>query len=277
MYYAGCGIDTRGPYPYSLTESGNPARVPYTDTTGRVRRPDSVSGSETTGIFVVIGDSMAGNHHGTPLYTPVNASKVDQLNIYDGLAYNAIDPLIGCTGSSACNIFTRVADKLITAGVFQRVILVPIAITGALVSEWATDTTVFVPRIRLAATILSNVGLNASAYLWMQGPNDKAAGTTQGSYTSSLATVLALPNTYSRNGSSKWLVAQCSFDAGSTSSGVRAAQAAAVNGTTVFAGPDCDSITGASNRPDSGNAAHFTATGADAVADLWKTAIDTVF
>lgn len=53
------------------------------------------------------------------------------------------------------------------------------------------------------------------------------------------------------------------------------AQAAMVNGTTIFAGPDTDTLTGATNRQAS--LVHFNATGADACATLWKTALDAVF
>jgi lysophospholipase L1-like esterase len=49
---------------------------------------------------------------------------------------------------------------------------------------------------------------------------------------------------------------------------------AAVNGVDVFAGANCDTL-GASFRQSDN--LHFNASGADAVATRWKTAIDAVY
>lgn len=61
-----------------------------------------------------------------------NASKVDQISIYDGGLDAGLDPLVGHGLDAAPTrqgcVFTRVADQLITSDKFDRVI--PVAIGG---------------------------------------------------------------------------------------------------------------------------------------------------
>jgi hypothetical protein len=69
-------------------------------------------------------------------YTPTNAAAIDNLNIYDGGIYNAVDPLLGCAIIQAVggNPILRLADNLITANLFDHVLLVPMADGGYSVS-----------------------------------------------------------------------------------------------------------------------------------------------
>lgn len=243
----------------------------YATSDGKVRRDPRLNAGETTGVFVVAGQSNCANTVETNA-TLTNASKIDNLNIFDGGLYAAADPLVGCDGLLG-NTFSRVADKLITAGIFARVILIPIGVGGSSAAQWA-DTSALGQRLIVAARRAAALGLTVSAYLWQQGEQDKTNGTSQSSYAASLAAAIALPRNAGFN--APWFIAKCSYINGAVSSAVQAAQVAAANGTTIFAGADTDSLTGTTTnrRPDD---THFKAAGADAAATLWKTAIDSVF
>lgn len=234
---------------------------------GRTIRDPRLNAGETTGVFVVAGQSNAANYVDTTA-TLTNGSKIDCVNIYDGGTYAGTDPLLGSDGSLG-SIFSRMADVLITAGKYQRVILCPIGRgdTGTSINHWATggmhnQRLIVVPR-RLAA-----LGLSVTAFLWQQGESDTDLGTSQASYAASLAQVIGAPRAFGYN--APWLLAKSTYSNGSVSSAVQAAIAAAINGTTIFAGADTDTLTGTTtNRQVSGNT-HFKAAGANAAAVLWR-------
>lgn len=239
----------------------------------RTIRDPRLNAGEATGVFVVAGQSNCCNSVNA-LYTPTNESKIDNLNLYDGGTYAAADPLLGCfTGPAAVggNVFLRVADKLITSGVFSRVILVPVGVGGSTISRWAAggdlNSRTTVASIRVAA-----VGLPVTAFLWMQGESDH--GISQAAYASYLASVIATPRSIGFN--APWLIGKCTLLSGAVDANVRAAQADALNGADIFAGADTDSLTGLGVNRQSDDT-HLNATGADAAATLWKNAIDAVF
>ena len=140
--------------------------------TGKTVSKAGLNAGETTGVFVVAGQSNAANC-GTTNYTPSNASKVDNLSIYDGGTYAGADPLLGCQNipgvAGTGNLFTRMADKLITAGKYQRVILIPVAVGGSSVADWNAYLS---ERLIVSGRRAAAIGLPITAYLWMQGETD---------------------------------------------------------------------------------------------------------
>lgn len=262
--------------PFAFGEFPNPTTpmIGNYNLSGKTLSSPRLNAGETTGVFVVGGQSNAGNSVDTA-YTPTNATKVDNLSIYDGGTYAAKDPLLGCQNvrSAFGNVFGRVADKLINGGVYQRVILIPASIGATTINQWVNNASLY-QRLIVAGRRASAVGLPITAYLWMQGENDNYSGTSQAAYSADLSTLIGMVR--AAGFTTPWLVGQCTYLSGTTSAAVRAAQAAAVNGTDIFAGADTDTVTGtAVNRqPDN---THLTGAGADACATLWKTAIDAVF
>jgi hypothetical protein len=100
----------------------------------------AISGARSrTVVILIAGQSNAGNHGGGDPY--VARDQVDNFNLKDGLCYHAADPLLGTTAEGA-NFATRLGDLLIDAGAFDRVILVPIAVGGTTMEEWAGDSPV---------------------------------------------------------------------------------------------------------------------------------------
>lgn len=232
-------------------------------------RDPRISEGENTAVFIVAGQSQAANY--AEPSTPTNGSKIDQISIDDGGTYAAVDPLLGCNnGSNAGNLFIRVADKLITNGTFDRVILVPCAIGGTSIALW-TAGGVLHSRLLAASARCAARSLPVTAVLWHQGERDGADGMGQSTWEGHFANLLAAFRATGED--CPWIVARSTLQGNKTSSAIRAAQAAVVFGT-VYAGPDTDTLTGGTNRSDG---THFTATGANSAAELWVAAIDAVF
>jgi hypothetical protein len=238
---------------------------------GKATRDPRLNAGETTGVFVIAGQSNSCNV-APSAYTPSNASKIDNISVYDGGTREATDPLLGCEdiivpGSGPGNLFLRMADKLITAGTYQRVILMPVGTGGTTIAQW--NSTLY-HRLIVAGRRLSSVGLSITAYLWMQGENDNTAGTSQATYASGLSTLIGTPRAEGFN--APWLIGKCTYIGGTVSAGVQAAQVAAANGVDIFAGADTDTLTGtATNRI--ADDTHLTSAGQDSAAALWRDAI----
>jgi hypothetical protein len=233
-----------------------------------IRDPRLTSG-ETTGVFVVAGQSNCANTVDT-LYTPTNSDKVDNLNVFDGGLYAFVDPPVGCAGILG-SWLGRLGDKLIAASVFERVIFCPIGVSATAIASWVPGGPLN-QNLVVAAKRLAAVGLSVTAFLWQQGESNH--GTSRASYAASLADVISTPRDEGFN--APWFLAKSTLIAGATDSNVRGAIDDTVNGTDIFAGADTDTLTGTTYRQAS-NDPHFTATGADAAAGLWTTALNAVF
>lgn len=241
---------------------------------GKITSDPRLVAGERTGIFVLAGQSNICNTVQSALYTPTHSTKIDNLNILDGGTYRAVDPLVGCDAEPGNgHVFGRVADKLIAAGVFDRVILVPVGVGATPISDWTVGGQYY-PRVVAGGRRSAAVGLPVTAFIWAHGETDKVLGTSQAAYQAALSAMISGVRASGYN--APWLIGLSTYEAGATSSPVRAALAAVTNGTDIFAGADTDTLTGTSvnRRPDD---THFQAAGADSAAILWKTAIDAVF
>ena len=74
-----------------------------------------------------------------------------------------------------------------------------------------------------------------------------------------------------------WIVALTTWDTRASNSAIRAAQAAVVNHTTIFGGPDLDTLVGTvcsgSACRQAADNTHFTGNGSDSAATLWESVI----
>lgn len=256
------------PDPFFLPETNDPfnawARVSYRAPVV----PQAIQAGENTAVWVSLGQSTTANHDQVP-YNVTNP-KSHNFNPYDGAIYPAVTPLLGCSGLSG-NWNPRCSDKMLAAGMFQRVIMVPPAVGGTVVSPWQPTGGLLWPRIVNTRARMVDRGLTPTFITYMQGESDTTAGTSQASYSASLADLIS-------GLQALWpgvpiFISQTSYDGSITSSAVIAAQAAAVNNAAgVYAGPNTDSLIDPSYR----FGAHWSDLGSDAVASLWKTAIDAV-
>lgn len=246
-----------------------------TDTTGRTVRNLALNPAVKNLVLLICGQSnMCGV--ASAVYSPTNGSVLDNFNIYDASTYAAVDPLLGCQylaaslgGDARGNIGTRVGDALITAGKFARVLLVPTAIGGTQIEQWATGN--LAARIPSAIRRLADRGIvegpNVTfAMMWGQGENDHA--TAQADYEASFGKLAANVRAAGMNG--RIFVARQTRMAGVNSATIRAAQAAVVNnGAGIYAGPDADAITAGRY----GDGTHFDTAGLASLSAAWVSAL----
>lgn len=233
------------------------------DTSGRHETSTAIEGDQArTAVIVVVGQSNAANH-GAGRY--VAKHRVDNFNIYDGRCYRAEDPLLGSSGDGG-NFATRLGDKLIDAGLFDRVILAPIAMGGTTVEQWA-DQGMFNRRIPVLVRRLYDAGLSADLILWQQGEGNPGIGDVQGrQYRKNLLEVIG---TFRKCGAdAPFFVSLTTLCGGphANADNIRAGQKGVVNPAAgIFQGPDTDTI-GVEHRWD---ACHFNEVGLDLAASLW--------
>ena len=250
----------------------------------------SVAGSKTvraislnTGIrnlvLITAGQSNLASV-GPTAYTPTNAAVLDNFSVYSGLNYAAADPLLGSTfhpllgsGVVGGGVSLRLADLLVTNGKFDRVFIVPIAMGGTAISQWRSGGALYG---NIAATMarLADRGLAPGttgvtyAFVWGHGESDTTLATTQATYQAGLGEVLTTLFTTGFDG--RAFINQQTWNAGTTSSAIRAAQAAVVNGTTIFAGADADTLDATKRQADN---VHFNDTGMSDFATLMYNAM----
>lgn len=236
---------------------------------GKTRSFPALRAGERTGVFLIAGQSLAaGASEG--LYSPSNASFVDNLSQFDGQMLRASDPLIGqavaALPSQRASPFTRVADKLISWGAFDRVVLIPVAIGGTTIAQWNS---IYISWLINGYRRAAALGFSVTAVLWQLGETDTAIGTTQQAYAQGLASLISKLRV---NGCmAPWVLAKSTYiPGGTTSPGIRAAIEGLVNGNDILAGPDCDTLPGTAYRYDD---QHWNAVGNEAAANLWHAAI----
>lgn len=218
--------------------------------------------------LVTAGQSNIANS-GQTSYTTLNPTKVHNLNIWDGAVYQGQDPFVGTSISPTGpgSWLGRLGDAIIADGYYDYVVFVSIAMGGSAIIEHipgGPENTKYLCAVERCRAI----GLPIDAFLWMQGESDNGI-TSQANYLSRLQQVIATPRSIGEN--APWFVGKCTYINGIIDNNIRTAQAAALNGTDIFAGADTDTVTGATNRYAS--LTHLTATGAAAVSALWKSAL----
>jgi hypothetical protein len=236
-----------------------------------LQHPSALTGN--IGTFICCGQSNAGNTTNSAA-TLTNPTKIHNLNFYDGGLYAGADPLLGCQMINATvpgvgSVWSRMADKLVSDGKYDHVVLVPTAIGATSVNDWLVNPTLS-QRIVVAARRARELGLTISGLLWLQGETDRTLGTSQAAYQSAMTSLIGLLR--ADGNLAPWLIAICSYQTGLTSSAVQAAQAAMPNGVDIFAGANCDSVVSAGDRQSDNT--HFTDQGAGKAANLWAAAIE---
>jgi hypothetical protein len=182
----------------------------------------SLTSGETYACFIVAGQSLSASCNGNPgdaAYVPTNVSKCDQLSIEDGGVYTAKEPMLGCqSAGGGRSIFIRAADKLITAGYRQRIILINIGIGATSSAQWNND---LWPRIVIANERAKAKGISVSAVLWQQGETDNALVVSQSTYFSNMSSVIS--KVRSSGVSAPWILAKSTKWTGVDYAPVRAA------------------------------------------------------
>lgn len=234
----------------------------YSSTSGRtsvsVGTPDA-----NTGVFIVAGQSIAGNHSGN-LHSPTSTA-VQNINPFTGVIYQMKNEMLGASGSGMGCFIPYLGDLLITAGRFNRVIFTTPAVGGTTAHNWSPSGQM---HHRLIASIrrCRALGLPISGILWALGESDNQLGTSQAEYQARLLAIIAGSRGAGYTG--PWFIAKESLLSNTVSSTIVAAQTAVVAPASgIYAGPNIDSLTGGGNRADG---THFTDAGNAAAAALWE-------
>lgn len=247
------------------------------DTTGKTRIYPTIDGS--TGIFVTSGQSRIANNSAssaTP-YTVLNGANCINLNPYDGCYYIANDPVLGCSASAGyrnAGWHGRLCDKLIAAGKYTKVIVIPCAIAGSSVSEWAAGG-IYRDRIRAVCQMLTTMGITPTAHLRMIGTTDSIALMNPATYLAHERDSIAYWRSFPGRSADKFMIALDTIhDADVTSTGLRTAQTTLGGDPGNYVGWDCDNLTLAGGYSDG---THLTTTGNDGCAHGASTRIQAVF
>lgn len=225
--------------------NGNQA---YTAAGDRTVRGLTINPAIRNLVIIVAGQSLRSSQLPTD-FALTNAGAIDNFNIYDGAVYAYKHPVLGSTYVGNANgggpgfLWGKVADLFITNNIFDRVIIVPVAVGGSDILPWASG--YLANKIPVALKRLASRGIvpgtNVTfAIEWGLGESDNQGGTTTANYLSMLNTVIA--NSFSAGFSGRFFVAQESWIQGVSSTRITDAQAAAVNGTTVFSSGNLDSL-----------------------------------
>jgi hypothetical protein len=202
-------------------------------------------------------------------YATTNPSKVLNLNIWDGGLYQGQNPFLGASNGTGTSWLGRLGDKLIATGLWDYVILVTIAMGATSIAEHAVggpENLKYGAAFARAKEIGKMIGdsIDIDAWLFMQGEADKDLGTTQANWQAGFQSLRQ--SIRNRDDVAPIFVAKCTYINGAASPTIRAAQAAVINNTDTFAGPDTDTLTGA-NRWDT---THLGDTGGDNAAAMWR-------
>ncbi|MCS7088792.1 MAG: sialate O-acetylesterase [Thermoflexales bacterium] len=181
----------------------------------------------------------------------------------------AADPLPGADGAGG-SVWTRLGDKIIAAGLYDRVVFVPAAIGGTEIAKWAPGGLLHEDLLRNIRTA-QRAGLRFTHLLWHQGESDAVLDTDSEHYRRLFLAMLASIR--------KLGVDAPVFVARATRCGmyppnekIRAAQAALIDPALgIYAGPDTDQL-GDEHRYDG---CHFSAAGLERHAELWLEVLST--
>jgi hypothetical protein len=233
----------------------------FKNTAGREEVPCERFRQPGTAILLTMGQSNAANEgEFEPGYQP--GPNVFNFNFFDGKCYVARDPLLGGTGAGG-SPWTRLGDALVAAGRFERVLIVPIAVGGSAIREWAKGG-VHYGRIAEAQRALDRQGLRVTHVLWHQGEAD-ARSTSHAQYVAAFRSVL--DGIRSAGITAPVYVATASICKNQGSEAIRSAQHEIVATLdNVRAGPDTDQLDRFRWRFD---LCHFSKEGLAEHARLW--------
>jgi len=217
-----------------------------------------------TAVLLVAGQSNSGNHQGQK-YKAIDARVVE---FFDGRCYAAESPLLGSTGETG-ESSTLLGNKLVEAGLYRPVVIVPAAVGPSAIHRWATGGD-------LNAMLMSVIDQAKPVYaitqvLWHQGESDFLEDTPGDRYA---ADFHSLADSLRADGVAAPVYVSVASFMGYVKPWVSdnptmLAQRSLPDGKTIFAGPDTDTIT----ISDRFGGIHFSARGQERLATLWLDAL----
>jgi Carbohydrate esterase, sialic acid-specific acetylesterase len=122
--------------------------------------------TQRTAVLLIAGQSNAANS-AAQRHETRHPDRV--LNFMAGRCYVARSPLLGSTGFAG-ESWTLMADQLIDAGAFDRVILSPVAVGASNIAQWAKGGALNTSMIPLVQDLVTHY--RVTHVLWHQGESD---------------------------------------------------------------------------------------------------------
>ena len=258
---------------YEICGGEDPLQCGYRDTTARQEVSCENYLGDRSVVLMTFGQSNSANA-GKDRYIPVG--DVANFNIFDGKCYQAEDPLLGPDANGG-SVWGVLGDKLIAAGDYDRVLILPFGIGGSSLSQWQEEGVLF-PLLQTAMRAINEAAIDPDYILWHQGESDAGQETAEQDYFDMFEALVG----HLRNGGFNApiypaVATYCEFiltdddpavqEARNT---VRAAQQRLPEIDGVYPGPDTDEIRGELYRHDN---CHFNAKGMQAHARAWREAV----
>src|SRR5262245_33235679 len=242
-------------------------------------------------VIVIAGQSNASNT--ADLDSGNRAFATDKpifnLNLADGRCYRAENPLLGSDGELQ-GFALPLAAQLIEARIFRRVLLVPTALAGTGMEEWAPPRGHHWKRLATSVRLLDRMGLRPHLFLWHHGegnagfltagPNDIKTARTVGTNASEITrdavrlsyirSFLAMVDGLRALGLSAPILPAVATLCGTStvSPDIRSAQLSLPDpGWNIFAGPDTDELDLSLRSPQ--DSCHFSDAGNRLHARKW--------
>ena len=216
--------------------------------------------SDNLMVALAFGQSNIANT-GDTLYTPKEKNSI--FNFYKGKYYLASDPLLGPNGKGG-NVCTRLADRLIQNNLFDKILLVPIAIGGTEIERWKPGGDLH-PRILNVISQLRVEGFEITHMFWVQGETDGLLQTSQDAYKEMFLDMLNSIRKQEVN--APIYVAVASRSGNTINKTIQQAQRELVNiKEKIYPGPNLDDI---SDKDDRWDIWHFSDIGMNKYADAW--------
>ena len=214
-----------------------------------------------TAVLLLIGQSNTGNHAERE-YT--SAYKARVLNYFNGKCYVAESPLLGTTGSAG-ESWTLLGNKLVAAGAFRQVILVPAGINGSPISRWREGGDL--NEMLMGVLAATRKRYRITHILWHQGEVDFIIKTGEDDYRGMFGSLLSTIREQGIDAPMFVSVAtKCAPEWNADNPVARAQKVLPSLQQKVFAGVDTDSLVGDADRHDT---CHFGATGQEKFAQAW--------
>jgi hypothetical protein len=255
------------PYPQILSLRNHlfPERIGYSDLQGRKEVDCRGISRDRLMVALIFGQSNTGNHVET-MYEP----EEEVYNFFRGRCFHAVDPLLGPTGNNG-SIWSRLGDRVVSQGLYERVVLAPIGVGSTTIDRWAPDGYL---HTRITGTIrqLREQGLTVTHLLWDLGPSEKR---TSGDDTNRLAYkrhfMAMLESIREQSVDAPIFVTTATYDGSSFNRDIQQAQKELADpARNIFPGPNTDLLHEKRFRWE---VVHFSHLGIERCVDAWMKAL----
>lgn len=228
------------------------------------------SQNKRTGIILVIGQSNSANYG--ELYTTI-ANQSAVFNYWNGACYDALPPLLGASGNGG-SFAPLLASKLISDGVYDKVVIVSSGIGGTNVARWGAGGDLHA----MLRGVLRNLAKDYAItdVIWHQGEADFIRNTSSAEYQGQFRSLVAMIREHSPNAVDIYIAIASRCHASSKNpwrpdNATTEAQMSLVAAGVAFLGVDSDELISDDRRLS--DKCHLNLAGEDALANAYAEAI----